>query len=118
MSIEDLLRTAIESAREGRESILSYRFNTPGGDVDFYANVVVEGEIIVCEDACVYPASDPPGIKKSTIAKILLSELRALHRIGQKLGYPSMDVRGKRVLGSSSARPGKIVNIKLRRGGK
>lgn len=115
MSVENLLRDAIERASEGRVSVLLFRFNTPAGEVEFDAQITLDGNTIVCHHACVYPVNDPPGIKKATITKILLSELRKLHRIGQKLGYPNMDVLAKRDEESTSANPGKMVHIKLRR---
>jgi hypothetical protein len=115
MSIEDSLRTAIENARDGRKSFLSYTFETPGGEVDFLAQIVLDGDTIVCKDVCVYAAADPPGIKKSTITQALLSELRALLQSGQSLGYAEMHVQGKRTAGSSSANVGKIVDIRRRR---
>lgn len=115
MAIEDELRAAIETTRAGRESFLYHQFETPCGTVVFYAQIELSGDTIVCKDVCVYPLSDPPGIKKSTITKALLSELRALLRTGREIGYPKMNVRGERVAGSSSANPGKIANIWHRR---
>jgi hypothetical protein len=115
MNIADSLRIAIEDARAGRESFLYYEFKTPGGAVGFYAQIEVVADTIVCKDVCVYPLSDPPGIKKSTITKTLLSELRALFQSGEDLGYPEMYVQGERTAGSSSAHVGKMVNIRRRR---
>jgi hypothetical protein len=83
--------------------------------VNFYAQIEVSVDIIICKDVCVYPASDPPGIRRGSITKMLLAELRSLMRIGLELGYAEMYVQGKRTMSSSSAKPGKIVNIRRRR---
>ncbi|NRR32816.1 hypothetical protein HSX11_21850 [Oxalobacteraceae bacterium] len=115
MRILDALRTAIDGARHGRDSLFQYRFPTPEGEVGILAEIVLDGDTIVCEDVCVYAISDPPGIRKSTISKELRSELRELLASGQKLGFPAMRIRGVRVPGSSSAKAGKIVDIKRRR---
>lgn len=115
ISLDDLLRTAVEQANAGRESSLYYSFDTPAGAVEFYVYITLENDTIVCEDVCIYAMSDPPGIKKSTIVKELLRELRALLEAGAKLGYPGMSIQGVRTMGSSSAKPGKIVNIRSRR---
>lgn len=115
MSVEDLLRTAVEQALTGVDSFLYYTFETPSGTVAFYAQVVVEADIIACKDVCIYAQSDPPGIKKSTITKELRSEWRAMQRAGHQLGYTEVTLQAERTLGSSSANPGKIVNIRRRR---
>lgn len=87
MTIEDSLQAAIESARDGCENYLTYTFETPAGAVDFFAQVVLEGD----------------------------TELRALLASGKNLGYAGMYVQGKRTAGSSSANVGKIVDIRRRR---
>ncbi|WP_141753291.1 hypothetical protein [Duganella sp. HH101] len=115
MSVEDSLRTAVEEARAGRDGLLEYGFNTSEGEVAVLADVVLENDTIICRNLCIYAASDPPGIKKSTIARELLSELRALLKAGNVLGYEAMTVQGKRTAGSSSANVGKIVDIRRRR---
>lgn len=114
MSVEDSLRTAIDAAHAGGETYLSYTFETPAGAVDFLAKIVLEGDTIVCKDVCIYAAADPLGIKKSTITRALLSEFRALQQIGQSLGYAGLHIQGQRSARSSSAKPGKIVDIRRR----
>lgn len=114
MSIEDSLRIAIDAARASGETYLSYTFETPAGAVDFLAKIVLEGDTIVCKDVCIYAAADPPGIKKSTITRPLLSQFRALQKIGQSLGYSGLHIQGTRTARSSSAKPGKIVDIRRR----
>lgn len=69
MTIEDSLLTAIDAARAGRESFLYHVFETPGGEVEFYAQIELSGDTIVCKDVCVYPLSDPPGIKNLPLPK-------------------------------------------------
>jgi hypothetical protein len=115
MSLEDLLRVAVESVRAGRDGLLEYEFNTPEGAVRVLADIVLEKDTIICKNLCIYAASDPPGIKKATIARELLCELRALQKAGNALGYDGMYVQGKRAARSSSANVGKIVDIRRRR---
>lgn len=115
MSVEDALRTAVAEARAGRDGFLDYAFDTPEGEVRVLAEVVLEKDTIICRDLCVYPAFDPPGIKKSTITKELLAQFRALLKAGNALGYDAMTVLGKRTAGSSSANVGKVVDIRRRR---
>lgn len=115
MSIEESLRQAIQNADEGRESYFLRTFHTPAGEVNFFAQIVVEVDTVLCRDVCIYAALDPPGIKKSTITKYLLSELRTLQRESLACGYVELRVQGVRVAGSSSAKPGKIVDIRRRR---
>jgi hypothetical protein len=80
MSLEDLLRVAVESVCAGRDGLLEYEFNTPEGAVRVLADIVLEKDTIICKNLCIYAASDPPGIKKATIARELLCELRALQK--------------------------------------
>jgi hypothetical protein len=115
MSVEDALRTAVEDALTGQDGLLDYAFNTPKGEVRVLAEVALENDTIICRNLCIYAASDPPGIKKSTIVRELLSEFRALLKAGNTLGYEAMQVHGKRSAGSSSANVGKIVDIRRRR---
>ena len=115
MSLEEALRTAVQHASAGRESFLHYTFETSRGSVEFYSQVELDQDMIVCKNVCIYPESDPLGIERSTITKELLREFRFLRLLGQKLGYAGLNVRGIRSFGSSSAKPGKIVNILRRR---
>lgn len=115
MSLEDLLRVAVENVCAGRDGLLQYEFDTPEGEVRVLAEIVLEMDTIICKNLCVYAASDPPGIKKATIGRELLSELRALQKAGEALGYDGMYVQGKRAARSSSANTGKIVDIRRRR---
>ncbi|HEX5342784.1 MAG TPA: hypothetical protein VFX55_09840 [Duganella sp.] len=115
MSVENLLREAVAQALMGSESFLYYTFQTRSGIVAFYAQVMPEAEIIACKEVCIYALSDPPGIKKSTITKELRAEWRAMQQAGQKLGYKEVTFQAERTLGSSSAKPGKVVNIRRRR---
>lgn len=115
MSIEESLQQAIQNAHDGDESYFLHTFDTPAGKVNFFAQIVVEVDMVLCQDVCVYAALDPPGIKKSTITKYLLSELRTLQRESLACGYAEIRVQGIRAAGSSSAKVGKIVDIRRRR---
>jgi hypothetical protein len=50
MSLDNLLLKAVEQALIGAESFLFYTFETRSGAVAFYAQVVLEGDIIACKD--------------------------------------------------------------------
>jgi hypothetical protein len=76
--------------------------------------MVVEVNMVLFQDVCVYAALDPPRIKKSTITKYLLSELRTLQLESLACGYAEIRVQSIRVAGSSSAKVGKIVDIRRR----
>lgn len=58
-SIYELLQNAIDNAKKGNDSLLSYAFATPQGDVCFVAELLLEGEKIELSDVCIYAESDP-----------------------------------------------------------
>ena len=114
MDLKDSLRIAVEHARSGEDGLLEYSFNTRQGSVIVLADVTLDGDTIICGNLCVYAASDPPGIKKSTIMRELLTEFSSIRKAAHSLGYAQIYVQGLRTIGSSSANVGKLVDVRRR----
>ncbi|MRW89415.1 hypothetical protein GJ699_05415 [Duganella sp. FT80W] len=50
MSVEESLQQAIQNAADGDESYFLSTFDTPSGKVNFFAQIVVEGNVVLCKD--------------------------------------------------------------------
>lgn len=94
---------------------MHYRFSTAEGEVDFLAEIQISGDTMIFQDVCIYATTDPPGIKRATISRSLLRQLRLLLQSGLDLGFAEVRVQGVRVKGSTSAKIGKVVDIRRRR---
>jgi len=88
--------------------LLERTFNTPKGPVDMLAEIVVEGDRLTLKDIAVYGRGSEPltGLTKDVLAarSELISEAK-------RLGFKQLRITGTRGLSSSSASPGKRVNI-------
>lgn len=112
--LERALGIALNNTLAGRDNLFQYTFPTPEGEISVLAVIEVNAGMISLNDVCIYATQDPPGIPRGSIATYLRGQLRELANAGTQLGYAVVRVQGVRVIGSSSAKPGKTVTIKRR----
>jgi hypothetical protein len=110
--LQRALGVALNNVLAGRDSLFQYEFSTPKGEISVLAVVEVNAGMILLNDVCIYATQDPPGIPRGSIAAHLRGQLQELASAGLHFGYAAVCVQGVRVIGSSSAKPGKMVNIK------
>jgi hypothetical protein len=109
--LQKCLQDAVEIARHGQKGYLQFEFDTRAGAVEFLAEISLVGDTILCDSVCIYPKLDPPGIQRATISKELRAEWRKLQQCAQDIGFAKVRIKGVRGAGSSSAKPGKKVDI-------
>ena len=114
MSVSEPLARAIKEAKATGCGLFSYDFETALGAIDCLAEVRVAGDSIELNSLCVYPGSATPPTAKGALFGEMLRQIRSLLRAARKLGYSEVNIDGKRVSTSSSARPGKSVLIRRR----
>jgi hypothetical protein len=90
--------------------LFEWTFETSKGPVDMLAEVVVEGVTIHLKDVTIFPRTAKPltGLLREVLGarSQLAGEMR-------ELGFERLRITGKRVATSSSANPGKEIDITI-----
>jgi hypothetical protein len=84
--------------------------NTSKGPVDMLAEVVVEGDTIHLKDIVIYPRTAQPlmGLEAEILAARTQIALEA-----KQHGFKQLRITGKRLLSSSSANPGREIDVTM-----
>jgi len=74
------------------------------------AEIVIEGSKLHLKDIAIYTKD---GIPITGVTKELFQVLRKFKYLAKANGFESLQISGKRFLDSTSANPGKIVDITI-----
>lgn len=85
-------------------------FQTLKGPIDVLAEIAVEGSTITLGDIIVYGRTDEPLIG---LTKEVFAARRAIVEEAKAHGFKKLRFTGRRVETSSSARPGKEVDVTI-----
>ena len=85
-------------------------FLTPRGPVDFLAEVVIEGAMLILKDIVVYSHS---GLPETGLAREAFAARTQIIREAKAWGFATLRLTGLRVPSSSSGNPGHPVDVSV-----
>ena len=92
--------------------LFEYTFDTVKGKVGFLAEVERSGDVLHLKDIVVYGAGGQK-IGKGEVLKDVLRQRAYLSNKAKEMGFKRLRITGNRVESSSSANPGKVIDIEI-----
>lgn len=107
-TLKKVLKKKVSEIKIG--DLFELRIETRKGPVDMLAEIVIEGETLHLRDIVVYAEAKKP---LSGLEKEILRTRTQLIETARKLGFKKLRMTGIRHPKSTSAKPGKKVNINV-----
>lgn len=114
-SLRKAVTDAIESVHAGGDNLLDFSFEAKGKIIDVLAEVNEYERTFELDGVTIYPRNSPPD---GSVAEEIRELKTELLDILNDLGYEAVRVTAVRVKNSSSASPGKKINLVLKVRGK
>ena len=106
--LSQVLKKKVSQIKIG--DLFELKIETRKGPVDMLAEMVVEGDTLHLKDIAVYAEAKEP---LSGLEKEIFKARTQLIEMARKLGFKQLKMTGTRHPKSSSAKPGKEVNINV-----
>jgi hypothetical protein len=95
--------------KNGGDNLLSMSAKTSAGDVNILAELKVNGSQLQLDGFTIYPANG--NIAKGSILKDIFSVKSEIINAAKENGFTEIRITGTRVPNSSSANPGKSIDL-------
>jgi len=83
---------------------------TPRGPIDVLYDLQIDGKTLHLKDIAVYPRQAQP---QTGVLRELLSARAQIAKYAKEAGYDKLRITGYRTLRSTSARPGKLIDVTI-----
>ncbi|PLC40593.1 adhesin [Ralstonia pickettii] len=105
------LAATLNSIKSGGDNLFSTEISTVAGKINVAAEVSANGTVLKLSDIAIYGANG--DVTAGSIVKNIISGKADLIQAARDNGFTSIQITGVRVPNSSSANPGKVIDLTI-----